>query len=1000
MLRFRRLGYRLVQSSLLVIAAALSIGAACAALSARQASAAAGVTTTREDSSDYGAGGHRETDTNSAGKNMEVREYDAKGNLRSKKTIAYNSASPGNATSTASASSAAAAPSNATSVALENNGQPISGADMALVLANMNKVSLGKTDPKGAPPTSPFDLANGGGASVGLDLANLGKVPLHAEVDECEDGSRQIYLVGPGGQLPPPPKHCKRKRLDGDFYWGKPQQVAIDVGKGTTTVTELPAPTGITQEIVTQYAETGALTSETTSTFDSLGGLTSTDITRFDTRGDLTSDLLTHYQPTGMDTSDWNIGTHGWTNQFIPYKSKLHMTTPSYENSWIPTNDTVGALVPRDFHPGDTITGYLADKNYAEAFKSVPGLSEYSFPIQMYHLPDGEPEWSRVQLGVKNYGFGPVNPNGTFSFHIPLNWKGPLELQAYQPDSMTGMGPSDATLEIGNPVAAPSLPQGTVTAQAQSELQQEMVERLIDLWNEAFDREDELDLHYEFGEHYKGEIGDLEYDLNDCYDEIDYVASQLPTKLVTELARGMAQYNRDINEEIRTGTQELTAEQTSELNEYDAWANFLEDEADNREWMDMENSFFQATPDVISPVWSQDRLIALRGTSSGDPDATHFTFGGRPITPIGGTPDVKYFMPPDGTTAGLNNFVIDTPGIPQITMPIFYLTLTMSADATNLLKGQSTMYHVTLSGLNGLPSSAWSSSFFPSDLVSPSDYQGSAPGTAMPGTSRTGTITLTITNESPGVISMQNVFKVLDAQSFAPSGSFHFDGGVGAIANGGFSILGVATPFLLPELGSGGLPNSPGGFAPNSLGSTALGLYDNYLGLPPSTPVGNPPATSASDAATQRVTDAQQKVSTADSNYLKVADDERIKWNAAKTQVPDDVSSRYSTAETKEFDAWREWNKALDNFVKSSTSENNATLETTANARAATMDELKDARKALIDHFTPADRDAWQAAHDALDSAEIDRTLAEEELRDAREGLKNLSLPSLLKYGF
>jgi hypothetical protein len=565
---------------------------------------------------------------------------------------------------------------------------------------------------------------------------------------------------------------------------------------------------------------------------------------------------------------------------------------------------------------------------------------------------------------------------------------------------LTGVGPSDATLDIGNPVAAPSLPQGTISAQAQSEFQKEMTERLIDLWNEAFDREDELDWHYAFGEHYEGEIGDLEYDLDDCYGEINYVSSQLPTKLVTELARGLAQDNRDINEEIRSGTQELTARQTSELNEYDEWANFLENEADYREWLDENFSFLQGTPYAMSPVWSQGKLGALRGSFSGDPDDFHFTLGGRPITPIGGTPDVTYFMPPDGLTAGLNNFVIDTPGFPQTTLPIFYLTLTMSADATNLLKGQSTTYHLTLSGLNGLPGSAWSSSFFPSDLVSPSDYQGSAPGTAMPGTSRTGTVTLTITNESPGVISMQNVYKVLDAQSFAPSGSFHFDGGVGAIANGGFSILGVATPFLQPEVGFGGYPNSPGGFAPNSMGSTALEFYNNYLGIPPATSVGNPPETSASDAATQRVTDAQQKVATANSDYLKAVQDERMKWNAAKTQVPDDISSRYSAAEQEEFDAWSEWNKALENFLKSSTPANNATLEAAANARAAAMDDLKDARQAMIDHFTPADRDAWQAAHDALDRASVDRTLAEEDLRDARAGLKNLPLPSLLKYAF
>ena len=122
------------------------------------------------------------------------------------------------------------------------------------------------------------------------------------------------------------------------------------------------------------------------------------------------------------------------------------------------------------------------------------------------------------------------------------------------------------------------------------------------------------------------------------------------------------------------------------------------------------------------------------------------------------------------------------------------MTLTMWADATSLRKGQSTTYHLKLTGLNGLPSSAWGSSFFPSDLVSPSDLQGGSPDA-----SRTGTITLTITNESPGVISMKNVFTVLNAQSFAPSGTFQVDGGVGAVLDGGFNISGVARAYLQPE---------------------------------------------------------------------------------------------------------------------------------------------------------------------------------------------------------
>jgi hypothetical protein len=385
-------------------------------------------------------------------------------------------------------------------------------------------------------------------------------------------------------------------------------------------------------------------------------------------------------------------------------------------------------------------------------------------------------------------------------------------------------------------------------------------------------------------------------------------------------------------------------------------------------------------------------------------------------------------MPPDGLTAGLNNLVIDTPGLPQTTLPIFYLTLAMSADSTNLLKGQSTMYHLTLSGANGLPGSAWSSSFNPTDLVSPSEYQGSASSAPAAGSTRTGYVSLSITNQSPGVISMQNVYRELDAQSFAPSGSFHFDGSVGAITNGGFSILGVARAFLQPELGLGSFPNPPssqgsgsngdnffnnfnwnvnpmGSNAPTnetpiSMGSTASSLYDDALGTQPATTVGNPPQTTASDAATQRAQDAEKRVSAALVNLGSLSVTELDAWHKAMRGVPNDVYARYDMASGQMAKEQAAWDKALDDFVKSSSPANTAALEAAGNARAAAMDELRSARQAAIDHFSPADRAAWQAAHDALDGAEIDRALAEEELRDARAALNNLPLPSLLKYGF
>jgi hypothetical protein len=782
------------------------------------------------------------------------------------------------------------------------------------------------------------------------------------------------------------------------------------------------------------FRNNGLLNYETIRDWNLKGGLTSYEFKSFDYRGSLSGDHISKYEIADHIEMNWTPRTHSWTSMTIPYKLPVTRgaatpatgATSDAPASLLPQNEMAGLLLPRDYHLGDTIEGSLWKANYAEAFKTVPGLYEFSFPIQSYNFPDGTPNWSGLEIGVKGYGYFPVESNGGFSVHLPMDFKGAPQFQVRQDYVIPGSAASSAQFTIDPPVAAPALPQGMISAEEQSDFEYWTMAYLIDLWNEAFDREDELDWHYAFGEHYEGEIGDLEEDLDDCYAEIDYVSSLLPANLVASVARGMAQDERDTNALIRSGTQELTSDQQSSLAEYDEWANFLDNEADYRMSLNQWSSFSSLKPYWMSPVLSEGKLVALRGSFAGDSYDTHITIGGFPVSPLAGTPGVSYFMPPDGLTAGLNNLVVDTPGLPQTTLSSFYLTLAMSADSTNLLKGQTTKYHVTLSGVNGLPGSAWSSSFDPTDLVSPSEYQGSASSAPAAGSTRAGYVSLSITNQSPGVISMQNIYRDLDAQSFAPSGSFHFDGSVGAIANGGFSILGVARAYLQPELGLGSFPNptpsqGSGNASANffnnfnwnvnpmasnapsnsvSMGSTATLLYDDALGTQPSTPAGNPPPTTAPDAATQRVTDAQKKVSSADSNNIDASSAERAAWTKGMSGVPDDISARCSTAARQDLDAYVAWDKALDEFVKSSTSANNTKLEAAGIARAAAMDELRSARQAAIDRFAPADRAAWQAAHDTLDRAEIDRALAEEELRDARAGLKNLPLPSLLKYGF
>lgn len=804
-----------------------------------------------------------------------------------------------------------------------------------------------------------------------------------------------------------------------------------------------------TEKRIVHYDDRGAPTSETDFFYDVHGAVTSLDLIHFGLHGERSWEQTTEYQPTGFETKEWKAATHTWTTKFSPYAqpetakpgaapdAPKPAATPPGQAPAAPTSTNIGVLFPRDFHPGDTITGSLAPSRFAELFKSIPGLSEYSVPIQLYHLPDGSPQWSSVEIGVKGDGYIPVNPNGLFSVHIPMGWKGPLALQARQPDPMAGIGPSHAFLEIGDPVAAPELPQNLFSRAAKAELQYWMTADLIDLWNEAFDLENEIGEYYEgYGSPDHVDIGGLEEDLEDVYNDIDSLTARLPKEVVVKLARGLAQETREINEELRKGT--LTADQKAELKECDDWASFLEDEADEANKVRLLASLGQIEPFWTSPVLTQNKLGALRGSFSGDSGDTLFKIDNFPITPLASTPDTLYFMPPVNLPAGLHSYQIDCPGMPETTLPVFYMTLTMWADQLNLHKGQSTTYHVKLDGLNGLPSSVWSSSFFPSDLVSPPELQGNQPSAQMPGPSLNGSITLSVTNQSPGTISMQNTFSSLDAKFFAPSGSYQLDGGVGAIMDGSFNILGVARAYLQPELGLGSTPGSPtnstdrtswtpgagwgyslplsSGAAftrscpssglswepsasPHCMGLTASALYDQAVGNQNSATVGKSPTDDEiraarskefadKEAAGKRVKEAQEKV---DAAKARLEEKERTAAEAWDTAM-DHISKDYPHAREEYAKTVERLRKAEEDRKKMLAAQqanpgpvNEKNVENAYDEKTAAWMSEGSFRDSLIrNFFSRDDRGVYQAASDALRQAQDEAAKAETELRDAR----------------
>ncbi len=110
-----------------------------------------------------------------------------------------------------------AAEAGSVEFAVTKNGAPDAGVEIALNAANLGKVALGTTGSEGS-------------ASFALSAANLGKARVEVVTEECPTADR-VWLVGPGGQLPPETEGCKR-RAAGGFFWGQ-SHISVDVARGT-----------------------------------------------------------------------------------------------------------------------------------------------------------------------------------------------------------------------------------------------------------------------------------------------------------------------------------------------------------------------------------------------------------------------------------------------------------------------------------------------------------------------------------------------------------------------------------------------------------------------------------------------------------------------------------------------------------------------------------------------------------------------------------------------
>jgi|GEM_PF-2270181 len=706
------------------------------------------------------------------------------------------------------------------------------------------------------------------------------------------------------------------------------------------------------------------------------GGLKYFDETRYGLRGERSWELRTEYKPTGTTNQMWNSLDDSWLRTDTPYK-----TTTGGGLTTSMTN--LGVLCPRDWHPGDWITCRVEPQNYAKFFTGIPGMSEQNFSVPMLHLPDGTPEWPSLQMGVAGDGYAPVDPTGQIALHLPLKWSGDLKLQVepygysalngYQ----TGM-PGHVVIDMGAAKAAPELPKKPEYTLAERFEIAGMKEDLIDVWNEIYDTQNLLD-YIDASDNFDGyDVDEIMDYLDDLCDERDDLIDDLPKGAAAELANELAQETGTLVEKLDQGT--LTAEEKSQLQKYQDWKEYLEDES---KWikLDEEEIVGHLTSlDWTLPVQPQGKLGGIHGDFGYDPSTARIRLDGIPVSPFLTTPTDLYYLPPDNLGAGEHNLAIDSPGMPEMVMPIFYMTLTMSADQLHLHKGQSTAYHVTLSGLNGLPTSAWGSSFFPSDLVDTSEL-GSFKLGGMPGSSQSGTITLSVTNGSPDVITMVNEYRTLDAKMFAPSGSFHIDGVLGSIRDGNFIINGVARAYLDPVAGFG---------AGLSLPQTQMPSYDQpWIPKMQWTPgmtlseSGTPP-TMTLDTEEQNVTRDKQKAADADAKSSDAAMATGSAWQKGMMDLQSPDAGMYRELEKSLLQKDRMFRSSFGSYSTSPTAENLSKLESAQMERNEVLQSLDMQHGSLLQNFSAADQGAVKNAYGSFRHALGTAAEADSELRQSR----------------
>jgi hypothetical protein len=213
-----------------------------------------------------------------------------------------------------------------------------------------------------------------------------------------------------------------------------------------------------------------------------------------------------------------------------------------------------------------------------------------------------------------------------------------------------------------------------------------------------------------------------------------------------------------------------------------------------------------AAPPGLSapPTCGAGETVRIRGPFEGGAATTRASVGGRSarvVTQAPGTCEIQ--VPAELPPGPAEILVADGGRTTRLRTAV--IRLRMSADQRDLLRGQSTKFHVVVEGLNGIPASAWDGGPDP-EFLNRELLDRAAPGTRLPGPSEPGYLLLTIENASRGTITLARstdevIRLTIRRGDVSSTGTYEYHGVIHSLRDGRFNVKGTVFALVAPGRG-------------------------------------------------------------------------------------------------------------------------------------------------------------------------------------------------------